>query len=64
MELLKNGICISDVFCSSSRGAIPNGQFFVQHILSELLDANFTISLLSPNYLKSEFRLPSLEAQS
>ena len=36
VDLLENGMGISDAFCSSSRGAIPNGQFFVQHILSKL----------------------------
>jgi len=60
VDLLKNGIGISDVFCSSSKGAIPNGQFFVQHILSELLQAGCTISLLSPNYLKSQFCIAEL----
>ncbi len=60
VDLLKNGIGISGVFCSSSKGAIPKGQFFVQYILSELLQAGCTISLLSPNYLKSQFCIAEL----
>lgn len=58
--LVRNGAGVADVFCSSTLGAIPNGQFFVQHILKELHAANCTISLLSPNYLKSEFCVAEL----
>jgi TIR domain len=60
VDLLKNGIGITHVFCSSSKGAIRNGQSFVQSILSELLAAECTISLLSPNYLKSQFCIAEL----
>jgi hypothetical protein len=60
VELLKNGIGISDVFCSSSKGAIPNGQYFVQHILTELHAANVTLALLSSHYLKSQFCIAEL----
>jgi hypothetical protein len=60
VNLLKTGIGISDVFCSSSKGAIPNGQFFVQHILSKLQAADCTISLLSPNYFRSHFCIAEL----
>jgi hypothetical protein len=60
VDLLKNGIGINDVFCSSSKGAIPNGQFFVEHILKKLLAAKCTISLLSSNYLKSQFCIAEL----
>ncbi len=60
VDLLKNGIGVADAFCSSSKGAIPNGQFFVQHILSELHTVDCTISLLSPNYLKSQFCIAEL----
>lgn len=60
VQLLRNGIRISDIFCSSTKGAIPNGHFFVQHILSELQRSNCTVSLLSPNYLKSQFCIAEL----
>ena len=60
VELLRHGVKISDIFCSSTKGAIPNGQFFVQHILSELHTLDCTVSLLSPNYLKSQFCIAEL----
>lgn len=60
VDLLKTGIGIGEVFCSSSSGAIPNGQFFVQYILSEQQASDCTISLLSPNYFRSQFCVAEL----
>jgi hypothetical protein len=60
VELLKNGVGISDVFCSPTKGAIPNGQFFAHHIFAKLHDADATIELLSSNHLKSEFCVAEL----
>jgi hypothetical protein len=60
VALLKNGTGITDVFCSSSKGAIPNGQFFVHEILTKLNGADCTISLLSPSYFKSQFCIAEL----
>ena len=60
VDLLKNGSGVTDVFCSSSKGAIRNGQFFVQEILTKLEAADCTISLLSPSYFKSHFCIAEL----
>ena len=53
--LLGIGVPHDNIFCSSSRGAIPNGSFFVQHILSNLNRADFVIALLTRSYFESHF---------
>jgi len=59
VDLLQLGIGVphGDIFCSSSKGAIPNGSFFVQHILNKLTSSDFVIALLTPYYFKSHFCL-------
>lgn len=57
VDLLQLGIGVphADIFCSSSKGRIPNGDFFVQHILSRINEADFVIALLSRSYFESHF---------
>jgi TIR domain len=57
VELLEIGVGIdgSDIFYSSQVGAIENGTKFVEKILTALNNADFVISILSPDYLKSQF---------
>jgi hypothetical protein len=59
VDLLQLGVGVSyaDTFYSSAKGSIPNGQFFVQHILNELNSAEVVIALLSRAYFKSHFCL-------
>ncbi len=59
VDLLQLGIGVphGDIFCSSAKGTIPNGSFFVQHILGKLTSADFVIALLTRSYFKSHFCL-------
>ena len=64
VQLLKLGIGVptQDIFFSSAQGNIPNGEFFVQKILTELGNSNLCISIISKQYLKSQFCLEELGA--
>ncbi len=59
VDLLELGVGVphGDIFCSSISGSIPNGAFFVQHILKELATANLVVSVLSTSYFKRAFCL-------
>jgi hypothetical protein len=59
VELLQLGIGVlhTDVFFSSTKGSIPNGSSFVQHILKELNSADLVIGLVSRSYFQSHFCL-------
>jgi hypothetical protein len=59
VDLLKLGAGVShdDIFFSSEKGSIPNGEFFVEHILRELNAADLIIALLSRSYFESKFCL-------
>jgi hypothetical protein len=59
VEMLQLGVGAShtEIFYSSLKGAIPNGEFFVQYILKELNSADIVIALLSPSYFNSHFCL-------
>jgi hypothetical protein len=59
VDLLRLGIGVDhpDIFYSSQKGSIPNGEFFVQNIISELNAADFVIALLSRSYFASHFCL-------
>jgi hypothetical protein len=59
LDLLQLGIGLShnDIFCSSRHGSIPNGEFFVQRILSELNASAVVIAVLSRAYFESQFCL-------
>ena len=64
VSLLRLGVGVShnDIFFSSSHGNIPNGEFFVQKILTELGNSSLCISILSRPYLKSKFCLEEVGA--
>jgi hypothetical protein len=64
INLLETGIGVphKDIFCSSQRSSVPNGDFFVKRILVELNAAELIISLLSQSYLKREFCLAEVGA--
>ncbi len=49
------GIAHNDIFCSSIKGKIPNGAYFVQYILSNLNAADLIVAVLSRAYFRSEF---------
>src|ERR1700722_13345570 len=51
------GFSHDDVFCSSAKGSIPNGKYFVDHILQKLNEAELIVALLSKSYFKSKFCL-------
>ena len=57
VKLLRLGIGVAhdDVFLSSDGVSIPNGVFFVQHIIEALRSADLVIALLSRSYFKSQF---------
>jgi hypothetical protein len=59
VEMLQLGIGVphGDIFYSSIKGSIPNGSFFVEHILKELNSADIIIGLVSRSYLESHFCL-------
>lgn len=51
------------VFCTSLAGmGIPNGAYFVQHILERLKDADVVIALLTPDYFSREFCVAEIGA--
>jgi hypothetical protein len=56
------GLQRNEIFCSSLAGSIPNGAFFVQHILKELQAADLIICILSRSYFESEFCLAEVGA--
>ncbi len=57
VKLLRLGVGVAhhNVFLSSDGVSIPNGVFFVQHIIDALRSADLVIALLSETYFKSEF---------
>ena len=57
IHLLQTGCGVkhSDIFCSSVTGDIPNGEFFVQHILQELNQADVVVAILTREYFRSAF---------
>ena len=57
VTLLRLGMGVSqdDIFLSSDGTSIPNGVFFVQHILESLRTTNLTIAVLSASYFGSQF---------
>src|SRR5579871_6867767 len=59
VDLLQLGIGVNhtDIFYSSQKGSVPNGDFFVQNIISELNTSDFVIALLSRSYFASHFCL-------
>ncbi len=56
------GVSHSEIFLSSRKGNIPNGQYFVAHILKELNAADLVIAMVSKSYLESHFCLEELGA--
>ena len=63
-QLLKLGCDLprERIFCSSMPGTIKNGEAFVKQIFEELKNSDLFITLLSPNFLRSEFCLAELGA--
>lgn len=59
VDMLQLGIGVyhGDIFYSSMKGAVRNGDFFVQNIITELNTADFVIALLSRSYFASHFCL-------
>jgi hypothetical protein len=57
VDLLRLGAGLShdDIFFSSRDGDIPNGEFFVQHILNQLNEAKLVFCLVSESYFESKF---------
>src|SRR5438477_10985648 len=57
VKLLRLGMGVphGDIFFSSDGTSIPNGVFFVQHILESLRTADLVIAILSGSYFKSQF---------
>lgn len=58
MELLDGGVRLhpEDVFCTSLPGmGIPNGEDFVDHIRSKVVNPDLVIFILTPEFLKSAF---------
>jgi hypothetical protein len=51
------GLSHNQIFCSSLSGSIPNGEFFVEHIVTQLLRADAIIAVLSQSYFGSQFCL-------
>lgn len=51
------GVSHKNIFLSSTKGAIRNGDFFVANILDHLNAANIVIALLSKEYFASHFCL-------
>jgi hypothetical protein len=51
------GLHHDEIFYSSMKGTIPNGEFFVQNIIKELNVADFVIAILSRSYFASHFCL-------
>jgi len=56
------GVPHSEIFRSSRPGSIPNGEYFVQHILGKLQAANMIVSVISRSYFKSQFCVAELGA--
>src|SRR5437870_4709199 len=50
-----------EVFCTSVRG-VPNGQFFIETILRALETSELIISLLTPEYFRSQFCIAEVGA--
>jgi hypothetical protein len=59
VDLLRLGAGIShkNIFYSSAKGMIRNGDFFVENIINEINAANIVIALLSRSYFASHFCL-------
>lgn len=59
VDLLQLGIGVArnQIFFSSYAGSIPNAEYFVQSILTELNGSDLVIAKLSRAYFKSEFCL-------
>ena len=59
VDLLQLGVGIArdQIFYSSYPGSIPNGEYFVQHILKELNDSDLVLAILSQAYFDSDFCL-------
>ncbi len=51
------GVSHKNIFFSSTKGAIRNGDFFVANILDQLNAANIVIAILSKEYFASHFCL-------
>jgi hypothetical protein len=64
VDLMRLGIGVSgsESFFSSAPGSIPNGEFFVQRILTELNASDLIICIVSRAYLKSQFCLAEVGA--
>lgn len=64
IDLLRLGVGVSadDIFCSSIKGNIPNGELFVQEILKNLKSTDLIIAVLSESYFKSQFCLAEVGA--
>jgi hypothetical protein len=58
-RLLKLGCCEpgDTIFCSSIKGTVPNGSYFISHILQQISHAELIILLLSPSFIQSQFCL-------
>jgi hypothetical protein len=59
VDLLQLGVGVlhDQLFYSSAKGTIPNGEFFVQNVITELNSADLVIVLLSKAYFRSHFCL-------
>lgn len=64
MEFLRLGMGISreDIFCTSSSGALPTGQPFIERIREALCSSQQVLCFLTPNYLQSKFCLAEMGA--
>jgi TIR domain len=60
--ILGGHVAPNDIFLSSYAGTIPNGQFFVNEILTKLNASNLVIALISKPYLNSTFCLEEVGA--
>ncbi len=64
VDLIRLGCDVpkGDIFFSSAHGDIPNGEFFVQKILTKLNESEMFVALLSRAYMRSHFCLGEIGA--
>jgi hypothetical protein len=64
VDLIRLGCDVprGDIFFSSAHGDIPNGEFFVQRILTNLNQSQVFIGILSRAYMESKFCLGEIGA--
>lgn len=54
-DLIKKACMNVNVFCSSDKGAIPQGSNYIEYIFSNLKDCSVFIPLITQNYYESKF---------